>query len=114
MKYVYIFLLITVAIFVALFASQNIEEVNVRFFAWAASGSLSLVLIITFTLGLLTGLFIMLPTLIGGSFKHLRTRLRLKKMEKRVDKATLPPESAKEGEAARQASAPPAQNEPKN
>jgi uncharacterized integral membrane protein len=110
MKYVYIFLLIVVAIFVALFASQNIGEVTVSFFTWSAAGSLALVLIITFTLGLLMGFFIILPGVIGGSFKHLATRLKLKTMEKKSDKAAVKADKvAAEAEHAAEIAAPKAE-----
>ncbi len=87
MKYLYIFLLIILTVLVALFASQNTALVTVSFFSWSASGSLSLVLVITLAAGLVLGLLIMLPAVIGGSFKHGLTRFKLKRLEKKSDKA---------------------------
>ncbi len=87
MKYLYIFLLIILMVLAALFASQNTALVTVAFFSWSASGSLSLVLVITLATGLLLGLLIMLPAVIGGSFKHKLTKFKLKRLEKKSGKA---------------------------
>jgi len=86
MKYVYIIFLIIITVLVALFASQNAAVVTVSFFTWSASGSLSLMLVISLAIGLLIGIFIMLPAVIGGSFKHRLTKHKLKNLEKKDKK----------------------------
>jgi uncharacterized integral membrane protein len=82
MRYVYIFLLLAVTVLVALFAGHNSDEVRVAFFTWSVSGPLSIVVIAAMAIGMMLGILIMLPSVIGGSFKHLVTRRKLKRFEK--------------------------------
>ncbi|MBP7095838.1 MAG: LapA family protein [Spirochaetia bacterium] len=81
MKYVYLISLVAIAILVAVFASQNTEEVTVRFFAFSTGGSLSLFLVISMSAGLVLGMLVMAPAVIGGRFRHFLTKGKLKRLE---------------------------------
>ena len=83
----YIFLLLAVTLVVALFAGHNSGEVTVAFFSWSVSGPLSIVIIAALVIGMMIGILIMLPSMIGGSFKHLVTRRKLKKFEKNTGRS---------------------------
>jgi uncharacterized integral membrane protein len=84
-----------VTVLVAVFASQNNAVVTVSFFAWSASASLSLTLVIALCAGIALGLFIMLPAVVGGSIKHALAKGKLKRLEKRRSKERGTPKSAK-------------------
>ncbi|MFH1575455.1 MAG: LapA family protein [Candidatus Nealsonbacteria bacterium] len=57
-----------IAIIAVLFALQNASIILISFLAWQFQGSLALVLLLTFALGFITGLLIILPKLIKKSF----------------------------------------------
>lgn len=97
MKYVYIIVLVVITVLVAFFASQNAGVVTVSLFTWSASGSLSLMLVIALVIGLLIGIFIMLPAVIGGSFRHSITRHKLNSMQKKEKNNTPQTESGSSG-----------------
>lgn len=56
---------LVVGIVAAIFASQNAAPVLVRFFGWQAQESMALVLLLTFALGVVFGLLISVPPMIG-------------------------------------------------
>ena len=94
MKYIYSIVLVIIVFLVALFASQNAGLVTVSFFTWSASGSLSLMLVVALVTGLLIGIFIMLPSVIGGFFKQSITKHKLKSLEKKDKKNAAQAESS--------------------
>ena len=49
------------AAFVIVFGIQNAKPVGLRFMFWAFEGSLGLLLLLAFLLGLLTGLLLIIP-----------------------------------------------------
>lgn len=56
-----ILIALSVAILAVIFAVQNSQQVAVNFFGLAFEGSLALILLLTFTVGLLGGLVFILP-----------------------------------------------------
>ncbi|MBN1242157.1 MAG: LapA family protein [Spirochaetales bacterium] len=87
MKYVYLVSLVAIAILVAIFASQNTEQVTVRFFALSTGGSLSLFLVVSMSAGLVLGMLVMLPAVIGGRFRHFLTKGKLRRLESKRGRA---------------------------
>jgi putative membrane protein len=83
-------LALLLALVVTIFAVQNNASVDISFIAWKTTGSLALVLMITFALGILLGLLVSTP----GSIKRRRQFADLKKqlqsLEKELEEAFKP------------------------
>lgn len=63
MKIAYIVILLMVAVLAVIFAVQNSSTVTVALFGWTAEAPLSLVLVVAFAVGILIGLFLLVPSL---------------------------------------------------
>lgn len=63
MRIFYIILLIAVVIAAVVFAVQNSAPITVAFFGLTANASMSIVLVITFSAGILLGMFLLLPSI---------------------------------------------------
>ncbi len=63
-------LALLIAITTVVFALQNSAPVAVQFLAWRAEDSMALVLLLTFTLGVLFGLLVSLPPILKGMQKR--------------------------------------------
>lgn len=63
MKKIYL-LLIALLVFALILAIQNHDTVSFHLFNWTFTGSLALILILTFFLGLLVGILSLLPSII--------------------------------------------------
>ncbi|MDJ0736764.1 MAG: LapA family protein [Nostocaceae cyanobacterium] len=59
-------LALLIAIVTVVFALQNSTPVMVQFLGWRFEDSMALVLLLTFTLGVLFGLLVSLPTIVKG------------------------------------------------
>ncbi len=70
---------IIVAVLAVVFAAENARPVEVSFLKWSFTGSLALVMILTFIAGMLAAFLASLPGLI-------RTRLELSKLRKAAGK----------------------------
>jgi putative membrane protein len=75
-------LALLLALVVTIFAVQNNASVDISFIAWKTTGSLALVLMITFALGILLGLLVSTP----GSIKRRRQFADLKKQLQSLEK----------------------------
>ncbi|TFG84861.1 MAG: LapA family protein [Spirochaetales bacterium] len=82
MKILYLVLILIVAIFAVMFAAQNSAQIAITFFSWSTSGSLSLVLILTFSIGIFLGVLIMAPSVFKRSFQYSGLKRRFKRLEK--------------------------------
>lgn len=82
MKIAYLLFVLVVAILAVLFAAQNSAVVAISFFSWFTSGSLSLVLILTLSIGILIGVLIMSPAVFKRAFQSSGLKRRLKRLEK--------------------------------
>ena len=87
MKFVYLIFTLLVAILAVVFAVSNSMVVDVKFFSWSTTGSLSLLLVIALTLGILIGVLLMLPSVLRHSFRNSGLKRKLIRTEK--EKATL-------------------------
>jgi putative membrane protein len=95
-------LAIILALLVTIFAVQNNNPENIQFLAWKTNGSLALILMITFAIGILIGLLISAP----AWFRRVRQSAELRKsiqgLEKNLEEARMAvvkPVSEKPGEA---------------
>src|SRR5208337_1376806 len=78
-------LLITIAI--VLFASQNSAIVTVSFLSFHYNGSLALILVVVFTLGLLAGILISIPSLLRKISDLREQKRRVKQLEESITKS---------------------------
>ncbi|MBN2874639.1 MAG: LapA family protein [Spirochaetales bacterium] len=99
MKLLYLLILLLVAIVAVLFAAQNSAQVAISFFAWTATGSLSLVLILTLSLGILIGILIMAPSAFKRTIQSSGLKRKLSRMEKEKKKLSAQNSQASEAEA---------------
>lgn len=73
-----------IAILAVVFALQNADIILVTFLIWKFEGSLALVLLLTFILGFITGLLIILPKLIKRSFMISNQEKKLEESQKKL------------------------------
>ncbi len=85
MAIVYLILALVIAIIAVIFAIQNPTGVTVTFFAWKATGSLSLVLLVTLVIGVLIGWLIAAPSLVKHTFRASGQRKRIGALEKELE-----------------------------
>lgn len=73
----YTLLALLIAITAGVFALQNSTPVFVQFLGWQTQSSMALILLITFSLGVLFGFLISLPTMIQrmGKIAHLKSQV---------------------------------------
>ncbi|MCX8013579.1 MAG: LapA family protein [Rectinema sp.] len=83
MKIAYIVILLIVAVLAVIFAVQNSAAVTVTLFGWMADAPLSLVLVIAFGIGILIGMFLLLPSLWKRSWALSRERRETQKLRRR-------------------------------
>ncbi len=69
---------LTIVVLTALFALQNAQPVQLRFFAWTYEGPLVMVLLVTFAVGILAGWLAAIPSAWrrARELKQLRKDLR--------------------------------------
>jgi uncharacterized integral membrane protein len=82
-----IILAVVLALLVTIFAVQNITPTAIQFLFWNVTGSLALVLMVTFSVGILIGLMVMIPAAVRGRFQTADLRRTVKSLESRLDEA---------------------------
>ena len=78
------------AILTVIFALQNPIPVGVTFFIWKFEGSLALVLILTFALGVLVTLLISIPAIVKRRSSISRQTKKIEELENRSSERTTP------------------------
>ncbi len=78
----FIFLAVVIAMALVVFAVQNATEVTLVFISWKFTGSLAVILAVTFAAGMLTGLFLSIPTWWRKSREVRVQRKRLHELER--------------------------------
>jgi len=68
------------------FALQNIAVVTVSFFSWELTGSLSLVLLLAVSTGMLIAIFLLLPEFVGSYFKYKNLKKENKQLAEDLQK----------------------------
>jgi putative membrane protein len=89
-------LALLLALVVTIFAVQNNEPTNITFITWETEGSLALVLMITFALGILIGLLVSTPGSIKRRLQFTDLKKHLQSLEKELEEAVKPSEVAAE------------------
>ncbi len=74
-------LVMAVAIVSVFFALENTEIVQVTFFRYPLKGSIGVILLVTFGVGVLMGIVLMMPAMISRSIKIARHRRRIGELE---------------------------------
>jgi len=89
---VFLIAALIVAILAVVFAIQNAVPVTVGFLTWRFEGSLALVLLITFALGVITSLLFSLPGMIRRrrTISDLRRKIQSQERSLRGEREALP------------------------
>ncbi len=74
-----------IAVLVVTFALQNANIILVSFLGWQFQGSLATVLLLTFALGSIVSLLIILPKLVERSFAMSSQKKKLKESRKSLE-----------------------------
>ncbi|NET10737.1 MAG: LapA family protein [Merismopedia sp. SIO2A8] len=74
-----------VAFLAIIFALQNSAPIFVTFGVWRVTASLALVLLITLGLGLVTGLLVSMPAIIGRNLKLAKYKRQVTQLEANLD-----------------------------
>jgi uncharacterized integral membrane protein len=86
MRITFVFALILILL-VTIFAVQNNESIKINLLFWEIDGSLALVLVITFILGILIGLLVSTPTTLRKRSQLAEARKRLRTAETDLEEA---------------------------
>ncbi len=84
----FIVLALLIAIAIVIFALQNSAIVTVSFLSFHYNGSLALILVVVFTLGLLAGLLISIPSLLRKSADIREQKRRVKQLQESISRST--------------------------
>lgn len=84
----FIVLALLIALAIVLFALQNSAIVTVSFLSFHYNGSLALILVIVFTLGLLAGILISIPSLLRKNSNLREQKRRVKQLEESITRST--------------------------
>ncbi len=84
----FILLAIIIAMALVVFAVQNATAITLTFLAWQFSGSLVVILALTFAAGVLTGIFLSAPTWLKKTKEGRVQKRRIQELEKELSKST--------------------------
>lgn len=84
---VLIILAVLLGLLMTVFAVQNIAPSAIQFLFWNETGSLALVPMVTFSVGILIGPMMMIPGAVRGRFQSAGLRRSIKSLEARLAKA---------------------------
>ena len=76
-----VLLTFAVAIVAVMFALENPEVVSVTFFGTPVEGAVGLFLLIALGVGILLGILLMLPSLVGRTITVVRTKRKISELE---------------------------------
>ena len=85
MTTVYLIFAFVIAFLAVIFALQNTMTITISFLAWEATGSLSMVLLITLAIGVVIGLLVLAPSTVKHSITASSHRKRIGSLEKELD-----------------------------
>jgi uncharacterized membrane protein YciS (DUF1049 family) len=81
----YLILALVISTIAVIFALQNTMMVTISFLSWTATGSLSLVLLVTIAIGVVIGLLVFAPSVIRKTLKVSSQSKRINALENEVD-----------------------------
>ena len=84
---VLLLLALILSLLVTVFAVQNNAPIEIAFLSWNVTGSLALVLMITFAMGIIIGVMVMLPSSIRARLSARDERKRKEDLASRLEKA---------------------------
>lgn len=87
---------VIVAVLAVFFASYNQNMIEVVFFGFPVQGTVGLFLVLALALGVVLGILIMLPGMIGRSWSLSRHRKRLAELEGQRYEEPMTPSPGKE------------------
>jgi lysylphosphatidylglycerol synthetase-like protein (DUF2156 family) len=76
-----VLLTFAVAIVAVMFALANTEMVHIVLYGYAVDGQVGLFVLIALGIGILLGILLMLPSLVGRTITVVRTKRRLSELE---------------------------------
>ncbi len=79
-----VFIAIVIAMALVVFAVQNATAVTLTFLSWEFTGSLAVILALTFALGVLTGVFLSAPAWLRKAREARTHRRRVQELEREV------------------------------
>jgi uncharacterized integral membrane protein len=79
---VFLFIALILAFALVLFAVQNSTVITLAFVTWKFEGSLAFILALVFAVGMLTGIFLAVPTLWRKARENRSHRKRIKELER--------------------------------
>ncbi|MGD1075213.1 MAG: LapA family protein [Thermodesulfovibrionales bacterium] len=85
---VFVILALLIAISIVLFASQNAAIVTISFLSFHYDGSLALILVVVFALGLISGILVSVPSLVRKSSVLRDHRRRIRELEESMARCT--------------------------
>jgi uncharacterized membrane protein YciS (DUF1049 family) len=83
----FIVLALLIAIAIIFFALQNSAIVTVSFLSFHYDGSLALILVVVFTIGLFVGILISIPSLLRKSSDLREQKRRVKQLEESITRS---------------------------
>jgi putative membrane protein len=91
-----VLLTFAVAIVAVMFALANTDPVRIVFYGYAVEGQVGLFMLIALGIGILLGILLMLPSLVGRTITVMRTKRRISELEakpREVKPAEVKPKS---------------------
>ncbi len=85
---IFLFLALILVLGILFFAVQNLEVITVTFINWTFEGSLSLILALAFSAGLLAGILLFIPTWWGKIKTGRAQKKRINELEQQLLRAT--------------------------
>ena len=79
-------LALILSLIVTVFAVQNNAPIAVSFLSWDVSGSLALILMVTFAVGILIGILVMIPSSIRARLSARDERKRKQSLEQQLER----------------------------
>ncbi len=76
-----VILTLVVTIVAVMFALANTEMVRIVFYGYAVDGQVGLFMLIAFGVGIVLGILLMIPSLVGRSFTNARQRRKIAELE---------------------------------
>ena len=85
-----VILTLVVTIIAVMFALANTEMVHIVFYGYAVDGQVGLFMLVAFAVGIVLGILLMVPSLVGRSFANARHRRKIAELEGKPKKNAEP------------------------
>ncbi len=88
---------LVVVIVAVMFALENTTPVQVTFYSYAWQGPIGLFMLIALAIGIVLGILLMIPPLIGRSLEIVQHKRRISKLERQSGQASAVEEVSEKG-----------------